>query len=137
MENITVFKENNLETCIVELEGGVAMSAGTHEPIFGGKKMKLRLEKGSIIQYPTAPPAEDGAPKVVTPLAPVRLFGVGDVVTISGQVYFAPEKVGTKTNYFARGVSALIGVNKPVVFPEPKVVKTPPKVDPKKKPVKK
>ncbi len=132
VEAIALFKANELETIVVELEGGVAIAAGAHETIFGGPKLKLRLEKDSIIQYPQPPPSEDGA-KAASPLPPVRLFGVGDTVTISGQVYFVPEKVGTKSNYFVRGASALVGVNKPVVFATPKInPKAPPKVDPKK-----
>ena len=115
---LSSFRKDNIETIIVELEGGVALAAGSHEVVFGGSKMKLVIEKDALVQYPERSLASDApAPKPAGPLTPVRLFGVGDKVTLSGQLHFKQEKVGTKTNCFARGCKLLTGVAKPIVAP--------------------
>ena len=117
---LSSFRKDNIETIIVELEGGIALAAGSHEVVFGGSKMKLVIEKQALMQYPERSlSSDDAAPKPSGPLTPVRLFGVGDKVTLSGQLHFKSEKIGTKTNYFARGYKLLTGVAKPIVAPPP------------------
>lgn len=109
---ISSFRESSLETIIVELEGGLCLSAGSHEAVWGGSKQKLRIENRTLIKYPQPKEAKSSKnAKTVSPaqMAPIRLFGVGDQVTLTGRLHFADDKAGSMTGFFARGYDLLAG----------------------------
>lgn len=127
---LTSVRGKDYPTIIVELEGGVLLAAPSYDSVWGGSKWNLQVLNGELHKLPSnqpAPPSEapkdskkkddpakKGMGKGKTTKLPdkkamqrKRLFGVGDTISITGQLHLASEVIGKQSGFSTRGFSKL------------------------------